>query len=160
MLKDILLRNLYPIIENYGYKIWYDYDELFIGDDGDYLNFERGLYKSRYVVVIISHALFESPCAISELEQIYELLKNKKIVVIPILYNITAKDVPEKFQWINDIIYTEITTEKETLDVATQISAKYLEDIERFIKYYNEKRIKEKLGWMSPVQYRLHLLAA
>ncbi|MFR4817728.1 MAG: IS3 family transposase [Blautia stercoris] len=33
-------------------------------------------------------------------------------------------------------------------------------EIERFIRYYNEKRIKEKLGWMSPVQYRLHLLAA
>ena len=33
-------------------------------------------------------------------------------------------------------------------------------EIECFIKYYNEKRIKEKLGWMSPVQYRLHLLAA
>ena len=32
--------------------------------------------------------------------------------------------------------------------------------IERYIKYYNEQRIKEKLGWMSPVQYRLHLLAA
>ncbi|MCR5175994.1 MAG: IS3 family transposase, partial [Anaerovibrio sp.] len=26
--------------------------------------------------------------------------------------------------------------------------------------YYNEQRIKEKLGWMSPVQYRLNLLAA
>ncbi|WP_442872502.1 IS3 family transposase, partial [Blautia sp.] len=24
----------------------------------------------------------------------------------------------------------------------------------------NEQRIKEKLGWMSPVQYRLNLLAA
>ena len=33
-------------------------------------------------------------------------------------------------------------------------------EIERFIKYYNEQRIKEKLGWMSPVQYRHHLLAA
>ena len=33
-------------------------------------------------------------------------------------------------------------------------------EIERFIKYYNEQRIKEKLGWMSPVQYRLSLLAA
>ena len=32
--------------------------------------------------------------------------------------------------------------------------------IERFIKYYNQQRIKEKLGWMSPVQYRLSLLAA
>lgn len=34
------------------------------------------------------------------------------------------------------------------------------EAIERYIKYYNEKRIKEKLGWMSPVEYRLSLLAA
>ena len=33
-------------------------------------------------------------------------------------------------------------------------------EIDRFIKYYNEYRIKERLGWMSPVQYRLHLLAA
>lgn len=33
-------------------------------------------------------------------------------------------------------------------------------EIEQYIKYYNEQRIKEKLGWMSPVQYRLSLLAA
>ena len=26
----------------------------------------------------------------------------------------------------------------------------------RYIKYYNEKRIKERLGWMSPVEYRLN----
>ena len=31
------------------------------------------------------------------------------------------------------------------------------EAIEKYIKYYNEKRIKEKLGWMSPVQYRLSI---
>ena len=34
------------------------------------------------------------------------------------------------------------------------------EAIEKYIKYYNEKRIKEKLGWMSPVQYRINTLAA
>ena len=33
-------------------------------------------------------------------------------------------------------------------------------EIERYIKYYNEQRIKEKLGWMSPVEYRLTHLAA
>lgn len=32
--------------------------------------------------------------------------------------------------------------------------------IDKYIKYYNEKRIKEKLGWMSPVEYRLNHLAA
>jgi len=43
----------------------------------------------------------------------------------------------------------------------TYYSYKELESaIERYIKYYNEQRIKEKLGWMSPVQYRLSLLVA
>ena len=32
--------------------------------------------------------------------------------------------------------------------------------IEKYIKYYNEQRIKEKLGWMSPVEYRRKLLTA
>lgn len=29
------------------------------------------------------------------------------------------------------------------------------EAIENYIVYYNERRIKQKLGWMSPVEYRL-----
>lgn len=127
----IVAQSLSYHLKNYGYQVWYDYDELFIGDDGDYLNFEEGLHKAKYVVIIVSHALFKSPCAISELEQIYSLFMDKKIVLIPILYNIIAKDIPENFKWINNIIYTEITNENGTLDVATQISAKYLEDIIR-----------------------------
>lgn len=34
------------------------------------------------------------------------------------------------------------------------------EAIEKYIIYYNEQRIKQKLGWMSPVEYRLSLLVA
>lgn len=34
------------------------------------------------------------------------------------------------------------------------------EAIEKYINYYNEKRIKQKLGWMSPIEYRLNLQAA
>ena len=33
-------------------------------------------------------------------------------------------------------------------------------EIERYIKYYNNERIKERLGWMSPVEYRRSFLAA
>jgi transposase InsO family protein len=32
--------------------------------------------------------------------------------------------------------------------------------IENYIDYYNKKRIKQKLGWLSPVNYKLNLLAA
>ncbi len=31
--------------------------------------------------------------------------------------------------------------------------------IEKYIKYYNEQQIKEKLNWMSPVEYRLSIVA-
>lgn len=34
------------------------------------------------------------------------------------------------------------------------------DEIDKYIKYYNEQRIKEKLGWMSPVEYRLAILVA
>ena len=29
-----------------------------------------------------------------------------------------------------------------------------------YVDYYNNKRIKQKLGWLSPVEYRLKALAA
>ena len=31
--------------------------------------------------------------------------------------------------------------------------------IKKYIKYYNKDRIKEKLGWLSPKQYRLKHMA-
>lgn len=34
------------------------------------------------------------------------------------------------------------------------------EVINNYIKYYNKKRMKEKLGWMSPAEYRLNFLVA
>ena len=33
-------------------------------------------------------------------------------------------------------------------------------EIERFINYYNNKRTKQKLGYFSPVEYRLKYQAA
>lgn len=33
-------------------------------------------------------------------------------------------------------------------------------EIEKYIRYYNYERIKEKLGWKSPVEYREQLMAA
>jgi len=55
-------------------------------------------------------------------------------------YGPNTKDIRT---WVNNYRYEELKSE-----------------IERYIKYYNEQRIKEKLGWMSPVQYRFSLLAA
>ena len=122
-------------LRNFGYEVWYDYDELFIGDNGDYLNFDVGLYKANYIIVILSVSLFQSPCAIAELKEIYKIYLQNKSVIIPLLYNMTSQEIPMRFTWISNLIYAEITTSSGTLDVATQISAKYLEDVVRINHY-------------------------
>ena len=53
-------------------------------------------------------------------------------------------------------IYTVIRCDDYYKDTSKELK----EAIEKYIVYYNEKRIKEKLGWMSPVEYRLSTLAA
>lgn len=124
-------------LKNFGFRVWYDYDELFIGDNGDKLNFNEGLNISQYIIIIISNNLFHSPCAIEELKVIYDLYKNKNIVIIPILYNVSGKNIPKKFSWLNELIYVELRKDTGTADIATQIVAKYLEDKIRSGKYHN-----------------------
>ena len=54
--------------------------------------------------------------------------------------------------------YLENCRNKDLLSIKKKVQR--IMEIERYIKYYNEQRIKEKLGWMSPVEYRLtHLVA-
>lgn len=134
-------------IKNFGFKVWYDYDELFIGDNGDKLNFDEGLNISQYIVIIVSENLFHSPCAIEELNVIHELYQNKNIVIIPILYNLTGENIPNRFSWLKELIYVELKKDTGTADIATQIVAKYFQDqirTERFHsinEFINQKEI-------------------
>ena len=61
------------------------------------------------------------------------------------LYISKAEDyVYGEFEWVDFVI-----TDKWMSD-----DVELKQTIEDYIKYYNEKRIKERLGWLSPVQYR------
>jgi len=33
----------------------------------------------------------------------------------------------------------------------------FMEELDRYLRWYNQERVKESLGWMSPVQYRQSL---
>lgn len=54
------------------------------------------------------------------------------------------------------VVELYLTSELSYNDLALQDSYRELKlAIEKYIKYYNEERIKEKLGWLSPKQYRI-----
>ncbi len=61
------------------------------------------------------------------------------------------------------LVINSIPGEFKLIDLtsyADMPKATYMYWQKRFIKDYNEQRIKEKLRWMSPVQYRFYPLAA
>lgn len=127
----IIAQSLSYHLKNLGFKVWYDYDELFLGDDGDVLNFDKGLNISQYIVIIVTKNLFNSPCAVEELNTIHDLYRKKQIVIIPILYNFSGENIPNNFSWLKKLIYVELKQDSGTADIAIQIAAKYLEDIIR-----------------------------
>lgn len=81
----------------------------------------------------------------------YELKKHLIFQSMSCKGNCYDNSVMEKF--------FEIIKQEMYYDVVYYSYEERKDAIEKYIIYYNEQRIKQNLGWMSPVEYRLNLLA-
>lgn len=115
-------------LKNYGFKVWYDFYDMFLGDNRFEENFKKGLHGSHYVIFVISQNFFESNCAKEELDYAQLLYERGEIVLFPLLYHMTANELPKDYNWIKKIIYNEIEDHSGTLFVANQIVEKMLHD--------------------------------
>lgn len=116
-------------LKNFGLKVWYDYEKIFLGDRGDYINIENGVYKSNIFILFISNSLLKSSGALLELEHIKKLIDMKKIIhIIPIFCDMNSTQVPDSLKWINDYIYGECKLDNSsgTYDLAIDIYNKLL----------------------------------
>ena len=101
-------------IMNYKLPVWYDRQEMLLGDDRNLMNFEEGVNKADYSIIILSQNAIASVCANEETELIYNRYKSGKITVFPLFYNLTANEIPEAFAWMKNLVYKEL---KDTIDV-------------------------------------------
>lgn len=46
-------------LKNLGIEVWYDYEKLYLGDDGDYVNIEEGVNNLRYFYFLFQHNYFK-----------------------------------------------------------------------------------------------------
>lgn len=115
-------------LKNYGIEVWYDFHDMFLGDNRYHENFELGIGGSRYVIFIISYNFFKSKCAVEELKFAQNLYEKGEIVLFPILYLIKASELPSEYTWIKKIIYNEVNEQSGTLFVTNQIIEKMLYD--------------------------------
>lgn len=115
-------------LKNYGFNVWYDFYDMFLGDSRYEENFQHGIKNSKYVIMVISNNFFTSNCAKEELDYAQFLYERGDIVLFPILYKIEANDLPKEYSWIKKIIYNEVNEHSGTLFVANQIIERILHD--------------------------------
>lgn len=102
-------------LKNLGVAVWYDYEKIFLGDDGDYVNIDRGINQSRIFILFLSNNLFQSTGAKLELDAIKRKIDGStQLILIPIFCDIKLEQIPHDYQWLLNYIYGEMF-----LDIST-----------------------------------------
>lgn len=124
---------LYHIM-NYELPVWYDRQQMLLGDQRDYKNFTEGVDSASYFLIVLSPNSISSICANEEIELIRKkYIKNNNIVVFPLFYNINASDIPEKYSWMKKLVYKEIRKDEDVYSACNHIVCKVLSD--ELLKY-------------------------
>ena len=85
---------------NYELPVWYDRQQMLLGDNRDYKNFTEGVDKASYFIIVLSPNSIASVCANEEIELIRKKHLNTNVVVFPLFYNINACDIPNEYSWM------------------------------------------------------------
>ena len=90
--KEGLARPLTQCLEQQGLRVWYDESQLTLGDSIR-RSIDRGLSKSRFGVVILSHAFFSKEWPQKELDALISREDGRESLLIPVWHEITREDV-------------------------------------------------------------------
>lgn len=133
-------------IAKYQLPIWYDRQQMLLGDNRNHKNFTEGVDKASYFIIILSPNSISSICANEEIDFIRERHEKKNAVVFPLFYNISANNVPNKYIWMKQLVYKEITNNVDVYSACNHIVCKVLSDklaqckiqsFEQFCQKYN-----------------------
>ena len=128
-------------LKNYGFDVWYDFHDMYLGSNRIKENFEYGIKSNKYIIFVMSDNIFSSTCAMEELDFARELYEKNEIVFLPIFYNYKADNLPRDYEWIKKIIYNEVTDKSGTIYVINQIIERILNDFVFELQFKNFESI-------------------
>ncbi|MBL0741456.1 toll/interleukin-1 receptor domain-containing protein [Chryseolinea lacunae] len=86
-------------LQKTGLKVWYSGNELIIGKSIEE-TINKGLAQSRFGIVILSPTYLSKDWTIREF---YWLINQNKNTILPILHNITLKEIVDKYPFMADV---------------------------------------------------------
>lgn len=156
--RQIIVESILFHLTNYGVPIWYDRHKMLLGDDRNYKNFNEGVNNCDYAIIILSQNTINSKCANEEINLIRENFKKHQMCVFPLLFNIKASDLPEKYSWITKLVYKELTIESDSRSACNHIICKILLDELQKYKIKNINEYFKTYGKHSAFSYITKLI--
>ncbi|MCG6190195.1 toll/interleukin-1 receptor domain-containing protein [Maribellus maritimus] len=115
-------------MSNFGFAIWYDRHKMLMGDKRNYKNFIEGILQTEYAIIVMSKNSIQSSCVAEEMEHLKKQYDKNIITIFPIFYNISPEELPEKYQWLTELVYKELNGHSGTLLTCNHIITKILSD--------------------------------
>lgn len=126
--RDSVVESILYHVSNYAIPVWYDRQQMLLGDQRNYKNFIEGVDHSRYAIIILSHNAISSVCAREEIELIEKKYEKGEIIVFPIFYKLKANEIPAEFAWMSQLVYKELDETIDSLSACNHIICRILLD--------------------------------
>lgn len=137
--------NLLNHIINFGFDVWYDRKDIFLGDARYETNIENGANNKniKYAIVIISPEFSSGNYCNKELEILWKRSEDNEVHIFPVFYDITEEAVPEKYKYLLNSVSKFITYKDEFIYTAYHVVSKILYDIVIKLENNTLKKIKD-----------------
>lgn len=134
----------------YGLHCWYDYHELFLGDELKKSIVDNGINKVDYCILIINKTYLNRNWPCQEALLLYNrFIKKKDIVIFPILLDITKQDLQaSKLSFLLNIKYQFLKTGELIDKIAFQIINRIFHD---FLSNFKFKSVSSALNYFVSV---------
>jgi hypothetical protein len=119
--KDVVVRPLAFALQGRGLSVWYDEFELRIGDSLRQ-KIDSGIAKSRFGVVVLSHAFFAKGWPQYELDGLVTMAVSGKQVILPLWHEISKDEVMRQSPSLADKVALR-TSDYSIDEIAEEIAA-------------------------------------
>lgn len=145
-------------ITKYQLPIWYDRQQMLLGDNRNYKNFIEGVDIASYFIIVLSPNSISSTCANEEMELIKEKYNNNAAIVFPLFYNIAIDKIPNKYNWMKQLVYKEIRNDVDVYSACNHIICKVLYDKLIKCKIQSFKYLCDKYSNIPALHYVIEML--
>ena len=143
-----LINNFNQYIENFGVKTWYDRRDIFLGDDRYDTNIKFGASNPniKYAVVFYSDNFAHGNICIDEFKILEERYYKKEIHIFPVFLGEIPTILNEQFQLCSKLVYKQIKSSEDFLNLSLHIVAKIIKDS---IKTFKIKTLHEFINVLN-----------